>query len=290
MRNMLRAAGTTALTTATLASSFAVLGGFGLLGWKLEGLARGWESEAPLYVYVREGLPGKRLDLLSRRLRGMAQVRTVTVITPSRAMAVLKRSLGDSGKVLDGIQGPLLPPSVEVQLRQGFRSPRAVARFARTVGSLSEVKEVDYAREWVKPLWGAVTLLRTILVLVTTLLVVATVLVSGATVSLSMGRHRDELEIMRLVGATDRFIQMPYLIEAALVGWGASAVALGAIYAAFRWSSWHLISATTALGSGLGGFIPWYALLAFVGGAGLLCVAGAFLASWRILRRAEGEP
>jgi cell division transport system permease protein len=129
----------------------------------------------------------------------------------------------------------VLPGSVELRLKPESRDPDAVKEVSNRLSTYPAVEEVRYGREWVEKLYR----IRNIAAFVGTglglvLALVATIII-GATIRMAILARTREIEIMRLVGATNGFVRLPYLIDgvakgvlggvlACLLVWGANGV------------------------------------------------------------------
>src|SRR5204862_8052707 len=153
-----------------------------------------------------------------------------------RAMALrrLRVDLGDMAGALDGLAQNPLPPSLEITPRVSL--PPATVRFlAAQMGTLPGVTEVDYGREWLDKLEALARGLRVFGAGALFTVLGAALLVVANTIRLAVYARRDEIEIMKLVGATDGYVRAPFLLEGALQGLLGAALALGAVVGVERW-------------------------------------------------------
>jgi cell division transport system permease protein len=126
-----------------------------------------------------------------------------------------------------------LPDAFEIQLRPSDGSWERIEAVADRVRSLAEVEEVEYGRQWIVAVRRVAHLFQTLgLGLMGFLLVAAVAIVANTTRLVIYSRH-EEVEIMRLVGATDRFIQAPFLIEGLLQGLIGAVGGIGVLFAGF---------------------------------------------------------
>ncbi len=189
-----------------------------------ERLLASWASEVPVAVYLA---PGADLEAARRAAEAVAPGLRVEAVTPEEALRRLRASLGDDGGALEGLGNGALPASLEVHA-PGLTVERARA-LATALRRVPGATDVDDAAEWLARLE---TLLRraraagTVLLLV--LAAAAAVLVSS-TLRLAIYARRDEIEIMKLVGATDGFVGVPFLIEGLIQGAVGAGLAVGAL-------------------------------------------------------------
>lgn len=211
----------------------------------------GLRTDVELTVYLDEGVSPAEAETV----RGVLAAKsggTGKLIAPADALSRLGRELGSSAQALSDLPENPLPYSIEVRIPREKHSPESLAALAKAFRSLNGVEAVDYGEQAVARLARLSEALRVGGIAALFLLAVAAVVTVAATFQLSIYARRAEVEIQKLVGATDAFVRAPFLIEGALQG---------AIAAGF---------AAGALSLGLGAVAPgWLELLAFLGLVGV---------------------
>ncbi len=138
------------------------------------------------------------------------EVTHVDYVSPDSALARARRELGEFADVFEA---GVLPGSIEIRLKPDYRDPKSVKAVADRVGSYSFVDDVRYGEDWVTKLYQ----LRTIATIVGLVLGLAfaavAIIIIGTTIRMAVLAREREISIMRLVGATDAFVRMPFLIE-----------------------------------------------------------------------------
>jgi cell division transport system permease protein len=166
-------------------------------------------------AFIRDDARELSVDTLVREASNMREVASAVYVTPESAFVRAKTELPEFGALL---QGTLLPGSVEVRLKEGQRDPLTVKNVANRLERYAIVDDVRYGREWVEKLYR----LRNIagvagLGLGAVLALVASIII-GSTIRVAVLARAKEIEIMRLVGATNGFIRRPYLVDGVLKG------------------------------------------------------------------------
>ncbi len=256
----------------------------GLFGAVLSGAERlldAWGGEVQISVYLR---PGADLEAARAAAEGIAAGRAVEAVTSRTALQRLKASLGDEAGVLEGVGEQALPASVEV------RAPGITLEGARLLASQLEAvpgaAEVDYGNAWLERLETFLRRARLVGLVLMGALSVATAVLVANTLRLAVYARRDEIEIMKLVGATDGFVGTPFLIEGllqGLLGAGMAVLALLGAQAALL----PRLAATVALAGRLtrADVLPTPLLLALLAGGALLGLLASSLSLLRFLRR-----
>ncbi len=184
-------------------------------------LVSSWGRDVRISVYLD---PTADVEAARAAAQAVAPGRRVEGVAGEEALRRFRTSLGSDGALVDGLPPDVLPPSIEVEAR-GLRVDDVRALAAR-LHAIPGAQEVDWGAAWLEPLDRALRRARWVgLALLVALGGGAAVLVSN-TLRLGVFARRDEIDIMRLVGATDGFVEAPFLIEGFLQG------ALGGILAA----------------------------------------------------------
>jgi len=191
---------------------------------------------------------------------------------------------------LSGVVGQLdenpFPASFECEVTPGLAQSAAFARQAAELRGLNGVEEVQFDWEWVEKLKKLINLVNLAGLVAGGLLAVAAAFTIANVIRLTMLLYREEIDIMRLVGATERMIRGPFLIEGILQGFIGAVLAVTLLFAAF-FSGRHFLAPQNSLlwGFLFNGFLPWQKLLALLAG-GMLA---GYLGSWLSVRESGEE-
>ncbi len=263
---------------------FVALFATGLLAGVLGGAERllsAWAGEVRISVYLEEGT-----DLAAARsaVAAAAPGREVRAVPASAALRQLSEELGDQAHVLDGVGPGALPDSVDVIAPGiGLEQARALAGRLR---ALPGVADVDYGNAWLEKLELLVSRARLASVVLFAVLALATAVLVGNTLRLAVFARREEIEILKLVGATDSFVSTPFLIEGLLqgvVGAGLAVAALLGVYAGVVPRLQAAVPLASALR--LGDTLPSELLLGLLAGGSAVGLLGSAMAVVRTLRR-----
>ncbi len=254
-------------------------------GELLESLISSIGSEVELTVYLKPDAT----DADAKEIAAALSKRTGTeavVVPPDVALGRLAAQLGELGSTLTGLPENPLPVSVEVRVPEAVRGPGGLRALAEKVRQSPAVEAVDYGEEAVERLSAIALALRWGGLVGFALVLLATAIISSATLQLAIYARREEIEIQKLVGATDRFAKIPFLIEGMLQGLAGAAAAVGGLHLFWALAGPRLSSLLAFLSVGgcvARGVDPVLALQL----AGLGCglgLAGSFVAVGRFLR------
>lgn len=199
-------------------------------------------------VYLERGIADEARKGLEVAILAAPGVDAVRFVSAGEALASLKKALGESSRVLEGLEENPLPLSLEVRLKKEHRDLEAIRALAREFSALKGVAEIEYGGEWVGRFFALVKILRWVGLGLGFLLLGAAVIVISSTLTLAFFARKDEIEILRLVGATEAHVRFPFFLEAVLQGMGGAVLALGLLwvfYQLFRLNlagSWSMLA------------------------------------------------
>jgi cell division transport system permease protein len=246
-----------------------------------ERLLDAWAGEVQVSVYLERGANLEKARAAAER---MAAGHVVQAVPADVALARLARSLGEDAKLLDGVGPDALPDSVEVKV-PGV-SLAAAKELAARLREVPGAQEVDFGNAWLERLERFVARARVAGLALLGALAFATAALVSNTLRLAVFARREEIEIMKLVGATDGFVGAPFLIEGlvqGLLGSGLAVVALLALHAAV--APWLAAAVRLVGGLRLADTLPWPLLAGLLAGGAGVGLAGSALSVLRYLRR-----
>ena len=184
-----------------------------------------WNEAYDLSVYMDKKAGAARVQSLAKQLRQRGDVATVRIITAAEALAEFRNDSG-FGKALDALGDNPLPDTLVVTPTLLASTPQGTETLRTTIAALSDVQTVQIDSEWVKRLHAMLELLRRIVLLTGGLLGVGIVLIVSNTIRLDILNRRAEIEVMKLVGASDGFARRPFLYSGIWYGLGGGLLAL----------------------------------------------------------------
>lgn len=231
----LRASPTTAaVATATIALCLLLVGAFALLVSNMERLLDRFGQEIRVSAYLADDLSVADQRSLLERVRRIPGVEGVQLVTKAQALARFRASASGRADLLEGLDENPLPASLEIALVPARRNEAGLAALARALQGLPGITDVGYGHEWVEGYAKAVGLLRGAGIAIGGVLALATLLIVANTIRLSVYARRDEIEILRLVGASRAFVGLPFVLEGLVQGLAGGVLALGLLYGLFR--------------------------------------------------------
>lgn len=262
------------LSVTTIAFSLFSFGLFGLVALNIRAALRGIEDRVEIRAFLVENTRESSISELIQAMQKRAEVSDVGYVSPDSA---LQRARVELAEFRDVIDGSVLPGSIEVRLKENARDPESIKNVSNILSSYAAVEEVRYGREWVEKLYRIRTIAGVAGTALGVVFALVAVIIIGATIRMAILARTQEIEIMRLVGATNMFVRLPYLIDGTLKG-----IVGGVIAAVLAWSANGLISRSLVVTQF---FSSQQVLLGIVVGA-FIGFVGSWISVGRHLRKA----
>jgi len=209
---------TTLVAVASTAFTLACFGVFLLLYVNLRGVVSSLQDDIKVVVYLHDGLSAQGLSDLQQRLRSEREVAALSYVSKEQALADFREQFPSESHLLQGLGENPLPASFVVTLSPRFRSSEAVKQWVKRLTTVPGVGQVQYSRDWIENLATLVGFIELGAIAVGGILSAASVTIIASTIRLTLYARQNEIEILRMVGATGAFIKVPFLLEGAVLG------------------------------------------------------------------------
>lgn len=224
----------TILSVVAIGFSLFVVGLFGLAAFNIRRAIEQVEERVEVVAYLRDDATPDQVRLAQQEIGALPEVAAVRYVSKTEALASAIREIEEFREVGADLENNPLPASLEVRLRPGQRDPETVGRVAKNLQAYPFMEDVQYGRDWL----GKIFLIRQVLGAAATVLggafaLVAAIVIATA-VRIAVFARREEIAIMRLVGATDGFVQRPFLLEGVISGVLGGILSALLTYAAYR--------------------------------------------------------
>jgi cell division transport system permease protein len=253
----------------------------------IRALSGQWRDTVELSVYLEHGRSEAEARAVASALQERDDVAATEVVLADEALAEFRAGSG-FGPALDTLTENPLPHLVSVRPEQTLTDADSVDRIAAAAAGLTGVAEVRADTDWVRRLHAMLDVGRRLVALAVAVLAVAILLIVGNTIRLDIQNRSQEIEVQKLVGASNAFIRRPFLYSGAWYGLGGGLIALAIVQSAL----WALAGPVGRLAGlydssfRLTGLKPGDALLVVAGGA-VLGWLGSGIAAARNMRRIE---
>lgn len=208
----------TAVSVITISLSIMIAAAFALFFINAGDVLNLWQKGIRMMVYLKpDTSEAGRLDT-KYRLQSIAGVQEARYISKKEAIDRLKSQMQRHAALLDNLKENPLPDAYEINIVQSSRNSEDLSFLAERIAALSTVEEVEYGQKWIQRFTNIIHLFRLAGYGIGILFFMATVFIVANTIRLVLYSRRDEIGIMRLVGATDRFIKIPFYLQGMIQG------------------------------------------------------------------------
>jgi cell division transport system permease protein len=274
-----------AVTVFTITLAVMVAGAFGLFFYNVNGLFADWQRGIRMFVYLEDNLSeNDRLDL-KFRIKTIAGVEEAVFIPRAEALATLRSQLQKQAGILDHLRGNPLPDAFELTFRPTAHGDRgSLDRIAAEIEALPAVSQVVYAQQWLQRFSAIFNLFKLVGYGLVGIFSIAAVLIVANTIRLMVYNRREEIEIMRLVGAADGFIKAPFYICAMVLGAVGSLLGLAVLFGIYGGIAAQIRQSIFGALPPLS-FFPWHWCLGIIGTGIVVGALGCLVSMNQFLKK-----
>ena len=279
-----RSAWSSILTSSTICLALLIPALYVMTLQNLESLTLVWGRSANIVVVLTDALSPEDEAVLTQGIQELPGISATQRVSPEEALNRFKARGPEAAALVEGVSFDILPTTLELSIATGVAQLNQIKELATKIQNLSGVESVDYGQSEFEELENLVTGLRYGGLGIGILIFLATSLIVANTIRLNVYAHRDEISILKLVGATHWFIRLPFILEGAF--WGLSG---GLLASAMLWLLQHTVAPeiTLQFADALSGMeivlFSFSTVIALIGAGFLLGTFGSAMAVRRFL-------
>ncbi|HWQ38286.1 MAG TPA: permease-like cell division protein FtsX [Burkholderiales bacterium] len=238
----------TAFNVAVFGIALALPAGFYVALEGIAGFSRQFTADPQVSIFMNLDATEQDVMLIEERLRSHPDVARFEFVGRDKALARLQRSAG-LGDLIDELQENPLPDAFVITVRR--RGADGLERLATEATQWPEVERAQLDSDWARKLDAILGLGRLVVLMLGALLGLALIAITFNTIRLQILTRRDEIEVSKLIGATNPFIRRPFLYFGALQGLAGGLAAWALVSAGVHVLNWGLAEVAALYGSGL---------------------------------------
>ncbi len=205
------------ITIFTIALSILVVSVFLLFFENVGRMIESWNQGGRAMIYLKDGVSGDRLPQLQARIMEAGNIREMVFVSKEQALDRLKKEMAGNSAFLDTLQGNPLPDAIEIRM-VNYHRLADVENLARTIRRIDGVEDMEYGQGWLGKFLNVFNLFKITGYAMCSLFFLIALFITANTVRLAFYSRRTEVEVMRLVGATESFIKAPFYLEGLIQG------------------------------------------------------------------------
>ncbi len=219
------------VTTAFTLTSFGI---FLLLYHNVHNILGRVQHNIQIIVYPKDAIDPGNLQDLQHLIKTDPAVDSLTYISKQDALREFRHQFPEEVYLLEGLGESPFPASLVLTMAANTPTTEAVANLVTRLQHHPHIERIRYNRDWIERLTLLIAYLELGALVIGGILALASITIIANTVQLAFYTRQQEIEILRLIGATSVFISIPYLIEGAILGAAGGGMALGFLRGGFE--------------------------------------------------------
>jgi cell division transport system permease protein len=196
-----------------------------------------WKKGIRIMAYLKSDITDDAIDGLKKKIQVTDGVEKVRFISRQQALEILKEHMDHQNSILDNLKENPLPNAFEIITASGSDDNaltfQQVEALAMEIKSFSEVDQVEYGQQWLQRFSSLFDLFRLVGFAMGGIFVIAAIFIIANTIRLVIYTRQDELQVMRLVGAHDKFIKIPFYLQGFIQSGLGSLIGILILYAVY---------------------------------------------------------
>jgi len=228
------------ITVITISLSVIIVGSFALFVINANNIMNSWKRCSRIMVYLSPDVSEVDIPAIKHKITGIYGVGHVRFIPKDEALSMLRKKMNRQASLLDNLRKNPLPDAFEIEMTASFAGQKKIKTIAAMIESFPFVEELEYGQRWLGQFSDILHLFRLAGFAVGGLFLMAAIFIVANTIRLVLYSRNEEIEIMRLVGATEKFIKIPFYIEGLMQGICGGITGIALLYISFIFISSNL--------------------------------------------------
>ncbi|MDD3803625.1 MAG: permease-like cell division protein FtsX [bacterium] len=195
------------------------------------------EDRIEMIVYLKDNLKAEEIKLLDEQIATILGVQQTEFVSKEQALENFKKEMSENSPLLSAFESNPLPASIKVTVSMAYKTPEYLREISEKIKLFSGVEDIDYGSEWIDDLDRIIKILFFIDIILGIIITLSSVFVVFNTIRLTVYARREQIDIMDLVGATETYIELPYIIEGIVHGLFGSLISTALLYSLFSFIS-----------------------------------------------------
>ncbi len=208
-----------ALTIAVIGISLALPAGFYVLLENARLISAGWEGSVEITAFLKKDISDATGQKLQQELQSQDNIEKVIFINRDKALEEY-RQLSGFGEAIDALEENPLPSLLLIKPATDDKDAATIEQLVKQLSERREVDKAQYDQKWVQRLNAIISIIQRVVVMLAIFLGLAVLLIVGNTIRMSIYNRRAEIEVEKLFGATNAFIQRPFVYSGLWYGLG----------------------------------------------------------------------
>jgi len=198
--------------------SFLIFGVFLSLSNNLHYTAQQLSKNMMIIFFLEKNLPEDQRSLVEEKLKGSSLIEAVQFISPEQALEEFQNNFPELRRIIENLRVNPFPSSFETTISEENISSSETLMFIQEMKEMKGVEDIQFNRDWVEKMQSLSRLAQAVGFFLGGILVLASFFIISSVIKLNVFARQEEIVILRLVGATNTFIRIPFLMEGMILG------------------------------------------------------------------------
>ncbi len=264
--------------------SFLVFGTFLSLSNNIYLTARELSKNMYAVFFLAKNLSQKQVTHIEGKLRESQLAKSVRFVSSEEALKRFEQNFPELQGIVKNIDANPFPPSFEVNLDESSLTSERVAAFIEDMRDLGGVEDVQYNKDWIEKLQSLSRLVKAIGFFLGGILILASFFIISNVIKLNVFTRQEEIGILRLVGASNAFIRIPFLLEGMILGMLGALASLVLLFVLIEFFPLYLGTSLGVLNELITfGYLTPLQMLMIIAGGAMIGLFGSFSSLARFL-------
>lgn len=196
-----------------------------------------------IVAYLGDRVNEEQAQDIIASLKERSGIERVKYVSKTEALKELRTSLKDAEYILEGLNENPLPASIEIRFKKEAVGPESVKAFVNSLKKIEGIEDVQYGEKFLLSIHSLKTAVETIGLILTMVTTAGIIFICYSTVKILFYRRKEEIETLKLLGATRTFIRTPFVIEGGVIGVAGGVISM-LVVIAFYLSVFRQLGAT----------------------------------------------
>ncbi len=275
-----------AVTIITIAVAFFILNIFFIIYNNVNSVLGEWKGRIRIIAYLQDGLSGGDLTSLENRIKNTAGIKTIKYYSKQDALGQFREELKGQAGILSGVSADVLPAYLTITVQESVLNNNSIDKLAAAIKRVPGVSDVQYGAQIAQKVSGILILVKMLGIGIGGFMLFAIFIIVSNTIRISIFSRKDEIEIMKLVGATNLFIEIPFMLEGMIQVLAGTTISIVFLYLVYRLFLYRLHTTLGSLFLTMNvSFLSTNAILALLAGSALMGMTGAVISTGKFIRR-----
>ena len=206
------------LTTLSVGIGLLILSTFVTVTLNMDSVLKRWGRSFGIVVYLDDAISAEATGTVREIFKQDPDIVEVIYISEDEALKELRTILGEDASILENLESNPLPSSFELKLKRDLLEPVFVKKKAEEIKKMSGIAEVQYGEKWLTSLNTVSRIMKASSLFLGGAILIAIIFITYNTIKIFFYRRKEEIETLKLLGATKSFIRLPFLIEGLVIG------------------------------------------------------------------------